>query len=144
MRVGANKGSKSATIIALIIGAAMIIGVAIFIIYMNNTVEVEAEVIILDTSFEVKGMYGGTYLFNEVVSVELKDTLPKILRRSNGAAIGEVKKGDFELEDIGLCRLYLSSEEGPYVYIKVNDFYVIINYPDKGKTEKLFEDLSEK
>lgn len=144
MRVGANKSRKSTMITALVVGGALIIGAILFVMHMNNIVEVEAQVIISDSSFEVNGMYGGIYLFDEVETVELKDTMPEILVRTNGAAIGEVKKGNFKLEELGLCRLYLSSETGPYVYIMVNDFYVIINYPNKDKTQQLYEDLLEK
>lgn len=144
MRAGGQKRKKNSIIAALIIGGAVIIGIAVFLIYMNKNFKVDTEIVVTDTTFEVMGMYSGIYELSSVSSVELKDTLPTILERTNGAAISEVKKGDFKLEELGLCRLYLTSEEGPYLYIKVNDFYVIINYEDRTRTEALYTELTAK
>jgi hypothetical protein len=144
MRVGGKQRQKNSTIAGLIIGGVVLIGVAIFLYVLNKNVNIETEVIVRDSEFEVQGMYGGIYEYSSVTSVELKDSIPEILERTNGAAINEVKKGNFKLQDLGLCRLYLLSEEGPYLYIKVNDFYVIINYKDKTMTEVLYQELSAK
>lgn len=144
MRVGGKQRQRNSTIAGLVIGGVVLIGVAIFLYVLNKNVNIVPEVTITDTSFQVSGMYGNTFEFSSVSSVELKDTIPKILERTNGAAINEVKKGNFKLQDLGLCRLYLLSEEGPFLYIKVNDFYVIINYKDKTKTEALYQELSAK
>ncbi len=144
MRVGGQKRKKNSIITSLIIGGAVIIGVAAFLIYMNANFKIDTEVVITDTALEVKGMYSGAYEFSSISSVELKDTLPEILERNNGTAINEVKKGNFKLEGLGLCRLYLISEEGPYLYIKVNDFYVIINYTDRARTEELYTQITAK
>ena len=144
MRVGGQKRKKNSVIAALIIGGAVIIGVAAFLIYMNKNFKVDTEIVVTDTTFEVMGLHNGIYELSSITSVELKDTLPNILERTQGAAINEVKKGNFKLEDLGLCRLYLISDEGPYLYIKVNDFYVIINYKDKTRTEALYTELTTK
>lgn len=144
MRAGGQKRKKNSIIAALIIGSAVIIAAASFFIYMNKNFKVDTEIVVTDTTFEVMGMYSGIYELSSVTSADLKDTLPEILEKTNGAAIREVKKGDFKLEGLGLCRLYLTSEEGPYLYIKVNDFYVIINYKDRTRTEALYSELMAK
>ncbi len=144
MRVGGQKRRRNSIIASLIIGGAIIIGFAAFFIYMDKNFKVDTEIVVTDTTFEVNGMYSGIFELASVSSLELKDSIPEILERTNGAAIGEVKKGDFKLENLGLCRLYLISEEGPYLYIKVNDFYVIINYKDRTRTEALYQELLEK
>ena len=141
MRVGGQKRKKNSVIASLVIGVTVILAVTAFLIYMNKNFKVDTEIVITDTTLEVMGMYSGIFELSSVSSVELKDSLPKILERSNGAAINSVKKGDFKLEELGLCRLYLISEEGPYLYIKVNDFYVIINYQDRSRTEALYREL---
>ena len=144
MRVGGQKRRKNSIIAASMIGGVVIIAIAAFLIYMNKNFKVDTEIVVTDTTFEVMGMHSGIYELSSVSSVEIKETLPKILERTNGAAISEVKKGNFKLEELGLCRLYLTSEEGPYLYIKVNDFYVIINYKDSTRTEALFTELTAK
>ncbi len=144
MRVGGQKRKKNSIIAALIIGGAVIIAAVAFFLYMKSNFKVDTEIHVTDTAFEVMGMYSGSYEYASISSIELKDTLPEILERTNGAAIGEVKKGNFKLKDLGLCRLYLLSEEGPYLYIKVNDFYVIMSYEDRNRTEALYQELLEK
>ncbi len=144
MRAGGQKRKKNSIIAAVLIGSAVIIAAAVYFIYMNKNFKVDTEIVVTDTTVEVMGMHNGIYELSSVSSVELKDTLPEILEKTRGAAIREVKKGDFKLEDLGLCRLYLTSEEGPYLYIKVNDFYVIINYKDRARTEALYQEILEK
>ena len=144
MRVGAKKRSKNSTIIGLIAGGIVLFGFIGAIWYIGRNVSTDTEVTVSNSSFKVAGMYGATYEFDSVSTVELKEDLPEILEKSNAADIGKVKKGDFNLEGLGLCRLYLISEEGPYLYIKVNDFYVIINHQDKTRTVELYEELSGK
>lgn len=144
MRVGGQKRKKNSVIAALIIGGLVVIGAAVFLIYMNKNFKVDTEIVVTDTSIEVMGLHNGIFELASVSSIELKDSIPEILERNKGAAINEVKKGDFTLEGLGLCRLYLTSEEGPYLYIKVNDFYVIINYKDRTRTEALYTELNAK
>lgn len=144
MRVGERKRKKNTIIASLSIGGLILLGFTVFILYMNKNADYGHKVILGDSSFEVTGLHGGIYEYNSISSVELKDTLPMVLDRSNGAAIGEVKKGTFKLEDIGLSMLYLLSEEGPFLYVKVNDFNVIINFEDSAETEALYDDLNMK
>lgn len=144
MRVGGQKRRKNTVIAALIIGGAIIIGIATFLIYMNKNFKVDTEIEVTDTSFKVMGMYSGSFEFASISDIELKASIPELLERNNGIAVNEVKKGDFTLDGLGLCRLYLTSEEGPYLYIKVNDFYVIINYQDRTRTEALYTELTAK
>ena len=144
MRVGAKKRSKNSTITGLIAVGIVLFGFIGVIWYISRNVSTDTEVTVFDSSFKVEGMYGATYELDSVDTIELKDELPDILEKSNAADIGKVKKGDFKLEGLGLCRLYLISEEGPYLYIKVNDFYVIINHEDKTRTEELYKELSGK
>lgn len=69
--------------------------------------------------------------------------MPSIGKKVNGAGLGEFKKGDFEVEGIGTCRLFLHSEDGPFIYIIVSNKYNIINYNDASKTKALHMELIE-
>lgn len=135
------KRQRNSIIAALIIGSGIIIALIVFFWLADKNKQVENEVVLNDTNFQVTGLYGASFNYDEVVSLELKEELPKITRRSNGASLGEINKGDFVLEGLGLSRLYLVSDEGPYIFIKINDFYVIINHIDQTLTKNLYSEL---
>jgi hypothetical protein len=139
-----EKDRKLAVLISSIMTVVITVGVIIFLVILFNSTNKETETVLSDTSFEVKGMYGAVYPYKEILSVELKDTIPEITMKTNGAAIGAAKKGYFTVEGLGKCKLFLLSKEGPYVFIKTKDSYVIINYSDKNKTEALYNDLADK
>lgn len=144
MRVGERKRKRNSVIAGLTIGGAIIVAFIIFIVYMNKNVNYRHEVILGENSFEVTGLHGGVYEYSAAKSVELLDTIPEVVERTNGAAIGEVKKGTFKLADYGLTRLYLLSNEGPYLQVRINDFYVLINYEEATETKALYEELKTK
>lgn len=102
----------------------------------------ETEVVITPDTIEFKGIYGGKYAMGDVVEIILKDTLPTVLKKINGAGLKDIKKGCFHLEGIGECKLFVHNvKKGPFVYIKVNEQYIIINYKDQAKTEQLYNTL---
>jgi len=123
------------------LAAIIIAGVILFIVLLGRSTNKETEVVLSDTSIEVKGMFGCLYDYDEISAVEMKDTMPPIGRKNNGSGLGEVHKGRFEVDGLGECRLYILSTQGPFLFIKTNDSYVIINYKEKEDTEKLYQDL---
>jgi hypothetical protein len=135
---------KNNLIIAIIIMVSVLSAVSLFVLNLYNTTNKETEIVLKDDSFEVKGMFGDTFLYDRIQSVELKDTIPAIGRMANGSGLGEVQKGIFEVQGLGECKLYKFSDNGPFIYVNVSGKYVIINYKEKEKTEKLYADLKAK
>ena len=144
MRVGEKRRSRSALIYASIFGGILIISLFFVIRFIDKNAQVDTLVEVSDTSFEVMGLHGAAFGFDSISSVELKDTMPAILERTNGFAVDEVRKGSFVLEDLGECILYLTVEQGSYLYVKMEDFYVIINFEDSEKTVQLYDELKDK
>jgi hypothetical protein len=119
----------------------IIIGAILFILFLNSTTKKETEVKIAGETFEITGSYGKLFNFKDVTSIELKDTLPTIGRKTNGAGLGEVKKGYFELDGMGNSLLFINANKGPFLYIKAGDTQIIMNYIDGEKTKKLYQDM---
>lgn len=132
---------SSGVVFKLALVVILIVGVSLFIFFLGKSTNKETEVVISDTTFEVKGMFGETFSFDKVTSIEMKETMPTIGKKINGSGLGEVSKGSFELEGLGECKLFTLSRSGPFLYILVDEKYIIINYKDKEKTEKLYNDL---
>ncbi|XOV93797.1 MAG: DUF3784 domain-containing protein [Bacteroidota bacterium] len=97
--------------------------------------------IIANDQLEISGMYGLTV---NIKAVKRLETLPPILKRTNGFGMGSIKRGNFNLAEIGQCKLFLESLEGPFIYIETNDGTpVIINTGAKAKTEELLAELQQ-
>lgn len=130
------------TMLRGILGSIIGIGAMIFVIVLMMNSSKEAVIALSDSNIVIGGMYGKTFDYSDITSVELKDTIPTITMRTNGSALGENRKGYFYLEGMGKCLLFTLSDNGPFVYINVKGQNVIINYKDESKTEKLYHDIS--
>ena len=93
-------------------------------------------------NIKFSGMYGFEMNVSEIDNVELSDTIPTILLRTNGFSFGTVNKGFFNLDKLGKTRLLIHSHNTPFLIIsKGNTERIIINFKDKSKTEQLFEEI---
>ncbi len=129
------------TAVKLIITAVILIGVGIWLFYIFSSGAKEPVVNISDSSFKVTGMYGKTYNFSDITSITLESSLPKIEKRTNGYSLHGVLKGTFVLDSLGTCRLFLSNETEPFIFININNSYVIINFSDITKTQSTYQQL---
>lgn len=129
------------TLFGLLGTFVIVVGVGIFIFILFRSTLKEAEVIFYDTYFEVTGQYGNTYLYDEMVKVELKDSIPDDIKKTNGAALKDVKKGDFTVDGYGDCKLYVHKNEGPFIYIEMTDYYIIMNFYEQDTTDQIYQDL---
>lgn len=103
----------------------------------------KSSVDVSEKSVSVSGIYKINISTSDIVSYELADTIPEILLRSNGFSFGKLKKGFFDVENWGLCRLYLHSNVGPYLIIKTNKPEIIIfNYSDPVMVNELYNEIS--
>ena len=132
---------KNSPLIAVIACIAILAGVVILIVSLFNSTKKEPEAIISNGSLEITGQYGKTYVLSDITEVSLYDTMPTTVSKKNGAGLGEIKKGDYEVEDLGLCRLFVMSAQGPFLVINTKEGHVIIGFSDADKTRVLYEEL---
>lgn len=128
--------------IGIIFGSVMVIVVMIIIAVTTLRTNQETKVTFSDQYFTIKGMYGDQYNYADINLIELKDTLPEITNKTNGAALGKTKKGYFDVTGLGNCILFLFENQGPYLYLKIHDKYIIMNFKDADKTKQLYDELS--
>ncbi|WP_421765135.1 hypothetical protein [Ekhidna sp.] len=81
-------------------------------------------------------------LIKKIKSVEFKNGLPGELGRRWGHDSGDIKKGSFYSE-LGPVELSIYLEYPPFLYIKTDKDFRVINNPDTELTRKLFERLQE-
>ncbi|MTI96260.1 MAG: DUF3784 domain-containing protein [Firmicutes bacterium] len=89
----------------------------------------------------ISGMYGRKVEFSTVTDVELLETMPEVGYRSNGAAIGNAKKGDFRISGIGRARLFVNIDRPPFIYLETTDTSLIFNAADEAETRDLYQQI---
>ncbi|MGP4060689.1 DUF3784 domain-containing protein [Halobacillus sp. H74] len=121
-----------------------IISAATFMFICGLTVLgfMENEVIITEESFEVSGMYGVEWPMEEITSVELLDTMPEIIVKTNGFAAAGQLKGRFRLEDpYNGILLFVQKNEGPFLYVSSKDDHLILSRDESSRTKEIYESL---
>ena len=129
---------KKTNLAYLILGAAMVF-VAGLIAYgfVPTGIHYNRE------SVHFTGMYGTEVNISEIAHIELANTLPEIKMRTNGFEFGPVKKGMFQLEGIGKCRLLIQRNHPPYLVItQQTGEKIILRYKNPNNTRLAFDRLT--
>jgi len=136
-RYNAGDNNKTKTIAALAISllALVIVGVGIF------TGARAPEITVGENSLKISGMYGTELSREEIKDVQLLNQIPSVKLKTNGFNFGETLKGNFKLEELGKGKLFIGSSQGPFIYIKTKESYIIINFKDPEQTRRLYDKL---
>jgi len=137
MNTPAKKKRKGVRYIVVQILFAVIVVIAL-VCYFSTETKVAVE----NRNIQIAGIYGQTIPFDSIDQVSLLDTMPEIVRRTNGYSFLSVKKGYFKTEDGRTVKLFLHSSEAPY--LKISDksgTSVFINYKDSGLTERVYGEI---
>lgn len=117
------------------------LGVLLFVMVAGFS---DNELIVADDSFQVSGLYGDTWSFDEVDAVSLEYEPPSITMRTNGFSLGSTVKGRFRLSDDGRALLFLDLDEPPFLRIELDDGTVWIHDGDRDVTESWYDELTER
>jgi len=131
-----NKLKKQTIFLGVFFGATTIfVAGLLYLSYIPALIDLEEEYI------DIQGLYGREIHYDEIINVSLEKEIPKIVRRTNGSSIGEIRKGRFSLENRENVLLFLEKNGPDYLVIEYSRGKVIINNKDNYKTIKLFEDI---
>lgn len=134
-----NKTGKKATATYILLGVA-----ALFVAGLFYSGSKPVEIIVSNKSLLVKGMYGFVLPIHNIREVALVEKLPNITLRTNGYSSGTTKKGYFNLEEYGDCRLFLCSDSSPYlIIVEESGSRTIINLEDRKNTETTYQQLTQ-
>lgn len=122
--------------------ALIVLLIPLALIFSGNRV---TEIQIVQNGLTIKGFYGLTIPFKELIQVDTISSLPRITMRTNGYAFGMTRIGNFRTADKNQIKLYIKIGIKPYILIKSKDRVPIyINFEDQQRTIKLYEDLKQK
>ena len=122
----------------------VILGIILFLLagtflfgFMTTKTQINGDMI------RFTGMYGKEIKVSKIEKVELTDTIPAILMRTNGFSMGPVHKGNFRLEEFGRCRLYINSGKGKYLIVTdVEGFRTILRYKNDQESQGIYERIN--
>lgn len=113
------------------------IALCIWSLSRPNRIEVTGENLIID------GSYRQTVRLDEIKSCELLGQMPKIRIRTNGIGLGKIQIGNFRVEGIGKCRLYLNLRYPPFVHVTtISGEHIFFNTKNPAFTKELYDALS--
>ena len=96
------------------------------------------------TGVSVKGaLYGVDAPFDQVTSVTLDPSLPRVLRRTNGYASGGTLRGHFDLDGLGKGQLFVEKAHPPFIHVQTSSGCFFLNDENPARTEALYQELKD-
>lgn len=96
-------------------------------------------VIVSSQSVSVKSLiYSQEFQWREVTDLSLQQSLPRILLRTNGYALGSTLRGHFNVEGLGNGQLFIEASTSPFIVIRKNTEFVVINFQNPAETQALY------
>lgn len=121
----------------------ILVATLIFVVSVLGYGALENEISVSPDAIEIHGNYGEVLTPSEIERIALVHELPKIRFKSNGFALGKIKKGYFKTEDGERVKLILNSENKPYLLFVKDDGNKIYYAAKSESNAKLFEIIKE-
>lgn len=122
-------------------GIFILAGALIFVIVILGLGLKENQLIFNSKSIEFEGSYGEVVLQTQIKSIELVNDKPKITLRTNGFALGSVKKGYFKTDKGETVKLILNADNKPYILLTKSDGKKIYYSSKEESNEKLLQQI---
>lgn len=126
------------TKIAVIVAASAVLA-AVFGIFLFSEFTAVTEVAVTQSTVQVKSATeSSSFSIQDIKNTTLEDSMPAASKR-NGFNSGDVMRGVFSVEGLGVGHVYTQSAKGPFLLVTLRSggFY-IFNYSDASKTQALY------
>ncbi|PID95247.1 MAG: hypothetical protein CSA94_02050 [Bacteroidetes bacterium] len=135
---GKNRALKRIFILSIL---AIILGIFVWN-FMNNLTE--DKLICKAKEIEITGSYGEIVPKSEIKSIELVQKYPKLILKTNGFAVGNVKKGYFKTEKGEIVKLIVNSKWTPIILITLKNDKKIYYSAENDSNKELASEIKEK
>jgi hypothetical protein len=137
---GRMKKGPKAMIIAV---SAFMIIVAVGVAILLGMSSKPAEFALTEGVFHISGLYGQDIAVGDIGELQITDTMPEVLARTNGSELGTKLKGNFRLEGYDKAVLFVDISKPPFILVrtKASDKTYIFNCEDSSATIALYEKL---
>ncbi len=121
----------------------VLVGTLLFILGMVTYGLKENKVIYHAQEIVITGDYGQILSADQIESITLINELPKINVKTNGFAIGDVRKGYFKTKNGEIVKLILNSEQVPYILFTQTDGKKIYYSAKQQSNEDIFHEIED-
>ncbi|MDP4153466.1 MAG: hypothetical protein Q8865_08545 [Bacillota bacterium] len=111
--------------------------ILVSILYQTNR---PAVFTVSNDTLKISSSYGETIQLSDIKSLELKDSLPQKLSKTNGSDFGSILKGNFKADGRD-AKVFTNAAKPPFVYIETTDGLIILNDKNQAKTEAFYNEL---
>lgn len=132
-----RKGVGKQLALPVVIVVVVLIIVAFVMFFSSQSTKVT----LLEEGIQIHGMYGDVYTWESIKDVKLMEELPTIERRTNGSALGSNLKGHFRTTELGSVKLFVNTQNPPFIYLETDDRYTIFNKKNESETQEVFEEI---
>lgn len=130
---------KQKTIVSILL--AFIPIVFTLVIILKSVQEPDIEMDSINKQVEISGgLYGKTIDIDQDTVIQIVEPI-EITQKTNGAAIGHIKRGYFKLEDDSKVYLNLGDSRQDWIAITDDENKYYINLKDEDDTLALYEQL---
>lgn len=127
-----SKGNK--------LGIYILIAALIFVMGMMYAGIKEDKLIVHPQAIEFTGSYPETLNQSEIKSIALVKELPHIVRKTNGFAVGKIRKGFFKTDQDEVVKLIINEDKGSYIlFTKTNGKKVYFSSKEESNDSILNE-----
>jgi hypothetical protein len=127
----------------ILIGAAIVIAAAAAVFFMMTRDSKPSPFEISEGNLVIGGSFGVTVPLADIADLDLTDVPPEIGTKTNGAGLGSMYKGEFELKDGTKARLYIDASKPPFIVFRNGDTIFYLNSGTPEETQALYQKLSE-
>ncbi len=122
----------------------MLVATLVFVIGVFAWGMQENQMLIEDASIKIEGSYGEKITSPQIAAITLGASLPTLTRKTNGFALGGIKKGYFKTKEGEIVKLVVNSDECPTILIETKEGKKIYFSDEKPVIEQLTKQLQEK
>jgi len=122
-------------------GVIVLVGTLLFIIGLLGYGFKENKLIYDSNNIEFNGSYGETMAQSEIQSIELVGGLPEITSKTNGFALGTIKKGYFKTKNGEIVKLILNSDNMPIILFTMTDGRKIYYAAKNKSNEEIVDEI---
>lgn len=137
LRYDVKRTKKRNAILLSITFSILLVGIS-FLFYQG---EKSTVITITENRIQLDGMYDDTIAIKDIEEMKWMSTLPTDTIKSNGFATETRSLGSFRSKEFGAGRHYVFKKHPPYIFIKTNEKYFIINSKDKQETKQWYKGI---
>ncbi|MEH6940595.1 DUF3784 domain-containing protein [Bacillus sp. JJ722] len=137
LKYDVKRKRKRNAILLISLYSVILIGIGV-LFYLGNK---DTNVTITNEAIEMSGMYDDTIAIKDIDELKMIDRLPSDTIKSNGFATETRSLGSFHSKKWGSGRHYAFTKYPPYIWIKTDEKYYILNSKNEQETSKWYQEI---